>query len=513
MPRPRKRTPARKRVAEPNRGTSRSRKGEWNARPGKASGKPMDVTLPLVVVFVALTVGAAAWYILPDFSEQPGLASQAPAVEKRAIPAPVRDQAGALVGRGTDMAGARPQPMQQPKPQAVPEPVLTEPPVIDEEAVEIGTVQADGVLTAQEETVSEPEPGALIEEEPPVQIAKAGIVMPQAPVALVVPPTPDPVVTAEPEIARALPLDPNALTQERIAAYQVALERLHFSCGFVDGDIGMRTRRVLRAFQESRGLPVTGDLDAATRAAIGEPGEPFTTYTVTEKDMAKVVPTPKLWRDKSQAEVLGYDDAWEMLAEKFHCTRGYIIALNGDVASVAAGTQVIGPKVFPAAKIPKAASVRITLSETTMQALDANGRIVAHFPCSIARNKNKRPKGKLTVKNVVPNPNYTFSPDVLTSVAEAEGITKRMIIPPGPNNPVCTAWMGLSLSGYGMHGSPDPEAISRTQSSGCFRLANWNANKMLKLVKVGMPVYVVPPAEAVTEAVTMTETVAETEAR
>ena len=64
--------------------------------------------------------------------------------------------------------------------------------------------------------------------------------------------------------ARALPLDPNVLTTERIAAYQVALERMHFSCGFIDGDQGMRTQRMLRAFQQSRNLPRTGVLDAAT---------------------------------------------------------------------------------------------------------------------------------------------------------------------------------------------------------------------------------------------------------
>ena len=66
--------------------------------------------------------------------------------------------------------------------------------------------------------------------------------------------------------ARALPVDMNKLDTERIAAYQVALERIHFSCGFIDGDQGMRTQRMVRAFQSSRGLPITGFLDPATRS-------------------------------------------------------------------------------------------------------------------------------------------------------------------------------------------------------------------------------------------------------
>jgi lipoprotein-anchoring transpeptidase ErfK/SrfK len=292
--------------------------------------------------------------------------------------------------------------------------------------------------------------------------------------------------------ARALPVDPNKLDTERIAAYQVALERIHFSCGFVDGDQGMRTQRMLRAYQASHGLPVTGFLDEPTRDAIGEPGEPFLTYTVTADDLASIMPKPATWMAKSKATRLGYNDIWELLAEKFHCTRGYLKDLNRGVTTLTAGTEVIGPKVYPAAPIPQAASLRILLSETSLEALDADGKIIAFFPCSIAKDKNKRPHGLLTVKVVDPNPDYTFDPALFADAAKAEGITHKMVLPPGPRNPVGTTWIGLSLPGYGIHGTPDPEAISRTQSHGCFRLANWNAEKVLKMVHVGTPVDVEP---------------------
>ncbi len=282
------------------------------------------------------------------------------------------------------------------------------------------------------------------------------------------------------------------MTTERVAAYQVALERIHFSCGFVDGDIGMRTERVLRAYQEANGLPITGKLDDETRAMIGEPGEPFMNYVVTEADMATIAPPPKTWLEKSKVPYLGYNEPWEMLAEKFHCTRAYLKALNPDVKEITAGTEVIGPKVFPAAPIVKATSIRILLSQTSIQALDANGKIIAHFPCSIARDKNKRPNGTLVVKNYAPNPTYTFNPELFPESVAAEGITKKLLIPPGPRNPVGTTWIGLNLPGYGMHGTPEPEMISATQSHGCFRLANWNAEKLYKMIKIGMPVDVQP---------------------
>jgi lipoprotein-anchoring transpeptidase ErfK/SrfK len=292
--------------------------------------------------------------------------------------------------------------------------------------------------------------------------------------------------------ARALPLDPNKLDTERIAAYQVALERMHFSCGFIDGDQGMRTQRMLRAFQQSRGLPLSGFLDPATRAAIGEPGEPFLSYVVTAQDMASIMPKPSTWREKAQAKRLGYNTIWELLAEKFHCTRAYLKALNRDVPEPVAGSEIIGPKVFPAAPIPQAASLRVNLAETSIEALDASGRIIAFFPCSIAKDKAKRPNGKLVVKSVVPDPDYTFDPALFADAAKAEGLTHKMVLPPGPRNPVGTAWIGLSLPGYGIHGTPEPENISRTQSHGCFRLANWNAEKVLRMVRVGTPVDVEP---------------------
>jgi lipoprotein-anchoring transpeptidase ErfK/SrfK len=292
--------------------------------------------------------------------------------------------------------------------------------------------------------------------------------------------------------ARALPLDPNKLDTERIAAYQVALERMHFSCGFIDGDQGMRTQRMLRAFQTSRHLSTSGFLDQPTRDAIGEPGEPFLNYTVTQVDIDSIMPKPQTWREKSKVARLGYNDMWEMLGEKFHCTKGYLKQLNPEVKTFVAGTELIGPKVMPAAPIPKAASLRVNLGETSIEALDASGGIIAFFPCSIAKDKNKRPNGELTVKSVVPNPDYTFDPALFADAAKAEGITHKMVLPPGPRNPVGVAWIGLSLPGYGMHGTPEPENISRTQSHGCFRLANWNAEKVLKMVKVGTPIDVEP---------------------
>jgi lipoprotein-anchoring transpeptidase ErfK/SrfK len=293
------------------------------------------------------------------------------------------------------------------------------------------------------------------------------------------------------EVRKAEPVLSDAPKNElEIALWQTQLERRHFSCGTIDGEFGMRSRRAIKQFQIGNGLPATGELDFETRMRLGTPGNPLTEYTVTAEDMAKIQPTPSAFRDKAKLTYLGYNDAWEMLGEKFHAMPDWLQHLNPTVKEVAIGTVLNVPNLEPEFPLPKAGRIEIILSETTLLVYDTNGRVVACFACSIAADKNKVPSGDLVVKVIAPDPNYTFNPDVLKSAAVEEGITTRLIIPPGPNNPVGLVWIGLSLPGYGIHGTPSPADISRTGSHGCFRLANWNALKLMKMVKLGVPVVI-----------------------
>ena len=90
------------------------------------------------------------------------------------------------------------------------------------------------------------------------------------------------------------------------------------------------------------------------------------------------------------------------------------------------------------------------------------------------------------------NPDYTFDPDLFAEDPEAVAIGKKLRIPPGPNNPVGLAWIGLDRPGYGIHGTPAPEDISTTESHGCLRLTNWDALKLVHAVRQDLPVVVLP---------------------
>ena len=276
---------------------------------------------------------------------------------------------------------------------------------------------------------------------------------------------------------------------------QLALDRQGISSGSLDGKIGSQTHAAIRAFQRQAELPPTGELDATTKTNLTLTAPPLTTYVVTSNDLARLQPLSKTWTGKSQQTALDYETILELVAEKAHSHPELIRRLNPAAGwtNILAGTALQVPDVTRDDPPAKAAFARISLSEKILEAFDTDSNLLVHFPCSIAQRVEKRPVGELHVAVIAPNPNYTFDPELFPESTEAkEQPGVKLILPPGPNNPVGEVWIGLDKPGYGMHGTPRPEDVGRTESHGCFRLANWNAELLLKIVWMGMPVYVEP---------------------
>jgi lipoprotein-anchoring transpeptidase ErfK/SrfK len=275
---------------------------------------------------------------------------------------------------------------------------------------------------------------------------------------------------------------------------QIALARQVISSGSIDGANGSQTRAALMAFQRRERLPETLELDATTRSALMLSSQPNTNYLITATDLARLQPVEKTWLGKSQQSALDYESILELVAERGHASPNLIRRLNPgiDWTNLTANTEVVIPAVDYPKPASKAGFILISLGAKKLQAFDAATNLIAHFPCSIAARVEKRPAGELKVTAIAENPNYTFNPEVFPESAEGRELGRKLILPPGPNNPVGTAWISLDLPGYGIHGTPSPEQVGRTESHGCFRLANWNASYLVKLVWIGMPVYIEP---------------------
>ncbi len=272
-------------------------------------------------------------------------------------------------------------------------------------------------------------------------------------------------------------------------ALQVHLDRKNISCNCVDGVWGRKTATALMTWQLLNGLDATGVPTVKILDQLGGVSNVLTHYTVTDADLMAIAPIPSDWKAKSEMKTLGYETIQEMLAEKGHTSMKAVVRLNPDLdwPNPSVGSDV----VLPACKVVQlkreGAAMRIALGRREVTVFGYDGKLIALFPCSIARSRSQRPSGEIYVKNMAPNPNYLYDPRLFNAPITE---TAKFSIPPGPNNPVGMAWIGLSLKGYGMHGTPVPERIGEAASHGCFRLSNWNALKLIQLVEVGTPVVV-----------------------
>lgn len=275
-------------------------------------------------------------------------------------------------------------------------------------------------------------------------------------------------------------------------AAQVELTRRGFSCGSIDGVRGLQTVTTLKAWQKNEGLRETGELDRATLDVLLLTAPALGAYTFTATDLASTQPVPTTWLGKSQVSALYHNNPLELVAERCRANPKLLVKLNPKVKwdDLLPGATLVVPNAEPDLPPIRVSRVNVYLAEHVLQAVDDTGRIILHCPVSIAKNVEKRPVGELHITTVIPDPNYTFDPVNFPEVPEGKELGRRLIIPPGPNNPVGVAWIGLDRPGYGIHGTPDPEKVGRTESHGCFRLANWDARTLLRLVYVGMPVIV-----------------------
>ena len=276
-----------------------------------------------------------------------------------------------------------------------------------------------------------------------------------------------------------------------ILSLQICLDRRGFSPNAMDGQAGDKTRAALAAYCTANRLPPPTPGEEGLAFAKYFPNEPdlFITMEVTTNDIAELVQIPDDPARKAILARMGYESICEMYAERGHVTPNTLRRLNPKVAwtNVTVGTKIKLPEVSPVAFGDKAALVKVSLSKFTVTALDAARKPIAVYPCSIARDKAKRPPpGEIKIVTRIADPNYTYTPDHTPRGKKPA----RHIFPPGPNNPVGTVWLGLSIPGYGIHGSPTPERIGRAESHGCFRLANWNAEKLYELVTPGTRVLI-----------------------
>jgi len=269
---------------------------------------------------------------------------------------------------------------------------------------------------------------------------------------------------------------------------QILLDRAHFSPGEMDAAAGSNMKKALIAFQQKNELPPTGTLDEQTwTQLIQDAGPALTEYTITAADAAgPFVKIPPTMPEKALLPAMGYSSPAEALGERFHIAPKLLQQLNPGKDLGREGEVIAVPNVGDQLALPKmekGARVIVSKSNSSVTLVDAANNVVAWFPASTGSAHDPLPLGEWKINGVSKNPKFHYNPQLFW---DAKPDDKRATIPPGPNNPVGVVWIDLSKPHYGIHGTPEPSMIGKTQSHGCIRMTNWDAWALAQAVHPGM---------------------------
>ncbi|HEY6971745.1 MAG TPA: L,D-transpeptidase [Candidatus Angelobacter sp.] len=120
-------------------------------------------------------------------------------------------------------------------------------------------------------------------------------------------------------------------------------------------------------------------------------------------------------------------------------------------------------------QITLARFILISIPDRQLALID-DGQVIKTYPIAIGSSHTPSPQGDFKIISRVTDPTWTH---------------KGKVVGPGKDNPVGSRWMGLSLKGYGIHGTNSPRSIGKAASHGCFRMGKKDVEELFKLVRVG----------------------------
>ncbi len=348
------------------------------------------------------------------------------------------------------------------------------------------------------------------------------------PTVRVTPPTEEvrPAVVA-PRYSR--PLGGEAQRSSHVVLTQSFLDRKLFSAGPIDGADGGMYQSTLATYRAA----YPGELDyegGQTPEVLRALGGAYREYTLRPEDyrwIAPVTAAPALrstrgapardpdpdWNSLTSGEFLPYRSAWEFVAERFHCSESFLRRINSAIKSVPrVGTMFLVPNVEPfeienafddpiQPEIPPDEPVIAKIVNNAWLEIWQGEKLTARVPVSAAR-PGLRGRGTWKILQVVPKPRLVCTGEWSTppknigvGLSNQEVILKppplNAVLPPGPNNPAGLFWIHLAKSGeteplpYGLHGTSIPGYMTRQESLGGFRLANWDITRVVRLLPVG----------------------------
>ena len=161
-----------------------------------------------------------------------------------------------------------------------------------------------------------------------------------------------------------------------------------------------------------------------------------------------------------------------------------VAALLGGVRAAAQTAETVhaAPEVYTASQVQRVAGSKavvraaaghrlivVSIPERKLVLME-DGAVKKVYPVAVGKVSTPSPAGRFTINARVANPTYSH---------------RGKVVGPGPKNPVGSRWMGLSVKGYGIHGTNEPDSIGKAASHGCIRMGKADLEELFAQVEVG----------------------------
>jgi lipoprotein-anchoring transpeptidase ErfK/SrfK len=144
------------------------------------------------------------------------------------------------------------------------------------------------------------------------------------------------------------------------------------------------------------------------------------------------------------------------------------------------GAQSTEPNPAAVRKIHHQRRVLVSIPHRKL-ALIEDGAVKKVYPVAVGAAESPSPTGIFQIKIRLEKPTY-FHPG--------------KVIPPGPDNPLGTRWIGLTAKGYGIHGTNVETSIGKAASHGCIRMHRHDLEQLFALLKAGDEVEILGDEDA-----------------